>query len=79
MNLYFQGIRVTLKKGFGSFNVACNYQEKELGWAPEEPWFILTNLESLAAAMTAYRKRFDIEISHPQCPHRSEMTDRKVA
>jgi hypothetical protein len=35
-------------------------QEKELGWALEEPWFILTNLESLAAAMAADRKRFDI-------------------
>ncbi|NJL57719.1 IS4 family transposase [bacterium] len=61
MSLYFEGVRVTLKKGFGRFNVACKYQDEELGWAPEEPWFILTNLESLTAAMAAYKKRFDIE------------------
>ena len=61
MSFYFEGVKVTLKKGFGRFNVACHSQEKELGSTPEEPWFILTNLESLSAAMTAYRKRFDIE------------------
>jgi Transposase DDE domain len=61
MKLYFQGTRVTLKKGFGRFNVACKYQDKELGWAPEEPWFILTNLEGLTAAIEAYKKRVDIE------------------
>jgi len=27
----------------------------------EEPWFLLTNLESLDDAVAAYRKRFDIE------------------
>jgi hypothetical protein len=67
MSLYFQGVRVTLKKGLGSFNVACNDQKKELGWASAEPWFILTNLENLAAAMTAYRKRFDI--THHRLPN----------
>lgn len=61
MKLYFQGTRVTLKKGFGRFNVACKYADKDLGWAPEEPWFILTNLEGLTAAIEAYKKRFDIE------------------
>ena len=32
-----------------------------MGLAPEEGWFILTNLESLEAAITAYKKRFCIE------------------
>lgn len=61
MKLYFQGKRVTLKKGFGRFNVACKYQDKDLGWAPEEPWYILTNLEGLTAAIKTYKRRFDIE------------------
>ncbi len=32
-----------------------------MGVAPEEGWFILTNLETLEAAVAAYKKRFDIE------------------
>jgi len=32
-----------------------------LGVAPEEGWFILTNLETLEAAVAAYKQRFDIE------------------
>jgi len=39
-----------------SFNVACKWQRKILGLAPEEGWFILTNLENLEAAITAYKR-----------------------
>ena len=31
------------------------------GVAPKEGWFILTNLESLSAAIASYKKRFGIE------------------
>lgn len=41
--LYLQGVKVTLTRGFTNFNVACKWQRKYLGWAPEEGWFILTN------------------------------------
>jgi hypothetical protein len=61
MKLFFQGTRVTLKKGFGQFNVACHYQAQQWGCLPEEPWFILTNLKGLAVAIEAYRRRFDLE------------------
>jgi hypothetical protein len=59
--LYLQGVKVTKTRGFTNFNVACKWRRKYLKWAPEEGWFILTNLDSLSAAITAYKKRFRIE------------------
>ncbi len=43
------------------FNLACKWKRKILGVAPSEAWFILTNLETLKWAISAYKKRFDIE------------------
>ncbi len=40
---------------------AAKWKKKYQGWEPNEGWFILTNLESLEAAVRAYKKRFDIE------------------
>ena len=52
---------MTKTKVLGGFNVAAKWQRKYQGWTPEEGWFILTNLESLPAAINAYKKRFGIE------------------
>jgi hypothetical protein len=56
-----RGVKVTKTQGFFSFNVACKWKRKILGVAPEEGWFILTNLETLELAIAAYKRRFDIE------------------
>jgi hypothetical protein len=61
VSLFFQGVKVTKNQGFFSFNVACKWKRKILGVAPKEGWFILTNFETLDLAITAYKKRFDIE------------------
>lgn len=61
VTLYLQGVKVTKTRGFTNFNVACKWRRKYLGWVPEEGWFILTNLDSLSTAITAYKKRFCIE------------------
>lgn len=61
VSLFIKGVKVTKIKGFISFNVACKWQRKILGVAPEEGWFILTNLETLVSAIAAYKRRFDIE------------------
>ena len=80
-SLYLEGINVTKQKGFDKFNVARsvggvrNHRRSSLakwkrlyrGWAPDEGWFILTNLDSLSSAITAYRKRFDIEEMFRDC------------
>jgi len=41
--------------------VACKWKRKYWGWAPDEGWFILTNLSDLESAILAYKKRFGIE------------------
>jgi hypothetical protein len=61
VSFFFQGVKVTKFQGFTSFNVACKWKRKILGVAPDEGWFILTNLESLELAIASYKKRFDIE------------------
>lgn len=58
---FLKGVKVTKTKGFVSFNVAAKWKRKLLGVAPKEGWFILTNLDSLEEAITAYKRRFDIE------------------
>lgn len=61
INLYLNGVSVTKQKGFGKFNVACKWKRKYWGWAPDEGWFILTNLSDLESTILAYKKRFNIE------------------
>ena len=52
---------MTESKGFGPVQIAGKWKRRYDGFAPEEPWFILTNLDSLDAAILAYQKRFSIE------------------
>jgi Transposase DDE domain len=59
--LFLNAVQVTKKRGFGPFNLAAKWKRKYRGWAPEEGWFILTNLEDLESAIRSYQKRFGIE------------------
>jgi hypothetical protein len=61
MQLYLNGVSVTKQKGFGKFSIACKWKRKYWGYAPDEGWFILTNLPDLESAIAAYQKRFGIE------------------
>ena len=61
VSFFIKGVKVTKSKGFFSFNVACKWKRKIDGVAPKEGWFILTNLDSLESAISAYKQRFDIE------------------
>ncbi len=61
VSFFLPGVKVTKHKGSSGFNVAGKWQRKLLGVAPKEGWFILTNMASLELAITAYKKRFDIE------------------
>jgi hypothetical protein len=61
MMFYLNGVKVTKQKGFAKFNVACKWKRKYWGWAPDEGWYILTNLGDLESAVLAYKKRFGIE------------------
>ncbi|AOW99468.1 transposase [Moorena producens PAL-8-15-08-1] len=61
VSLFIQGVKVTKTRGFFKFNVACKWQRKLKGTSPKEGWFLLTNLSNLKSAVSAYKKRFDIE------------------
>lgn len=55
-SLFIEDVKVTKTQKLGGFNVAGKWQRKIYGVAPKSGWFILTNLTSLAAAITAYKK-----------------------
>lgn len=61
VSFFLKGVKVTRTKGLRGFNLACKWKRKIRGVAPEEGWFILTNLETLSSAISAYKRRFDIE------------------
>jgi hypothetical protein len=61
MSCYYQGIKVTKTKGFGSFNLAAKWKRNYRDKTSQETWFILTTLNSMAAATDAYSKRMGIE------------------
>lgn len=58
---FYNQITVTQSKGFGPVQLAGKWQRRYGGFAADEPWFILTNLDSLDAAILSYQKRFSIE------------------
>ena len=59
VTLFIKGIKVTKTRGFLSFNVAAKWKRKLNGVAPKEGWFILTSMDSLNSAISAYKQRFD--------------------
>ena len=59
--LFYQGVRVTKTKGFAGGNLAAKYRRNYRQKSAKEPWYILTNLESLSTATTAYSRRMGIE------------------
>ena len=62
---FYNQITVPESKGFGPVQVAGKWKRRYNGFAPDEPRFILTNLDSLDAAILAYQKRFSIEMCQP--------------
>ena len=61
MSVYYPGVKVTKSKGFKGFNLAAKWKRHYSGQSSQEPWFILTNLDSKSAAISAYSKRMGIE------------------
>jgi hypothetical protein len=61
MSCYYQGVRVTKTKGFSGFNLAAKWKRNYRRKGSKEPWYILTNLDNLAAATDAYSQRMGIE------------------
>lgn len=61
ISLFLLGVKVTKTNKIGGFNLAGKWRRTIGEIAPEEGWFILTNLESLDLAIASYKRKFGIE------------------
>lgn len=67
MKLFLTGVKFTKKKGFGQFFLAACWKRKYRGKSQDEGWYILTNLNSLDAALKVYKARSGIEAMFKDC------------
>ncbi len=67
MKVFLSGVSVTKEKGFGHFNVGGYWKRKYKGKQEKEPWFILTNFNSLEEVLKVYRARAGIEAMFKDC------------
>jgi hypothetical protein len=67
MKLFLTGVKFTKKKGFGQFSLAAYWKRKYRGHGSDEAWYILTNLNSLDAAINVYKARSGIEAMFKDC------------
>jgi hypothetical protein len=67
MKLFLTGVKFTKKKGFGQFFLAAYWKRKYRGKSQDEGWYILTNLNSLDAALKVYKARSGIEAMFKDC------------
>lgn len=54
-------VQVTQQQGFGRFNLVTRWKRVYRHSKANEVWYLLTNLDSLEAALDCYSKRFSIE------------------
>ncbi len=67
MRMFLTGVSVTKNKGFGHFNVGAYWKRKYKGKQEKDPWFILTNLDSLSEVLKVYQTRAGIEAMFKDC------------
>lgn len=66
-SFFLRGVKVTKQKGFGLFNVAGYWRRKSKGKVEDEGWYLLTNLETHQAAISAFKSRMGIEAMFKDC------------
>ena len=67
MKMFLTDVSATKEKGFGQFNVVAYWKRKYKGKQEKEPWFILTNLNSLEEVLKVYKARAGIEAMFKDC------------
>lgn len=67
MKLFLSGIKVTQSQGFEGANMGVYWKRKYGGKVEKEPWYLLTNFDSLEEAIKAYKKRVGIEAMFKDC------------
>ena len=65
--MYCQGVRVRKTRPVLGFNIACKWKRNYRGLKVKDAWFILTDLGSLQAAISAYKQRMGIEEIFRDC------------
>ncbi|WP_250121648.1 IS4 family transposase [Chroococcidiopsis sp. CCMEE 29] len=67
VSFFYQGIQATKQKGFGLFNLAGYYPRKYRGKVEPCGWYLLTNLNTIDAAIIAFKCRSGIEAMFKDC------------
>lgn len=67
MKRFLTDIKVTQSQGFRGANLGGYWKRKYRGKVEKEPWYLLSNFESLEEAIKAYKKRFGIEAMFKDC------------
>ena len=67
IQLFLTRVTFTKAEGFAQFNLAAYWQRNSKKKASNEGWYILTNLDNLAAALNAYKARSGIEAMIKDC------------
>ena len=67
MKKFYSDVSYTKKKGFGTFNLAAYWKRKYGGTQEKQPWYIITNLDTLEQVIKAYQCRFSIEAMFRDC------------
>ncbi len=65
--VFLSKINITKNKGFGNFNLAGYWKRKYKNKVEKEPWYLLTNLDSLEEVIKIYRQRMGIEAMFKDC------------
>ncbi len=63
----YMGLKLTKKKGFGRNNVVIYKKKKHRKKNWDEPWYILTSLDSVEAVLEVYAQRSGIEAMFKDC------------
>ena len=66
-SFFFRDVKVTKQKGFGWFNGAGYWRRKYKGRVEDEGWYLLTNLGTNDAAISAFKSRMGIEAMFKDC------------
>lgn len=67
VSYFYQGLNITKQNGFGHFNMAGYYPRKYRGKVEPSGWHLLTNLSSLDATISAFKRRSGIEAMFKDC------------
>jgi len=67
VSFFLCDIQATKQKGFGKFNLAGYHKRKYRCKVEPSGWYLLTNLDSLPAAVKAFKRRSGIEAMFKDC------------